>query len=219
MGNQIRTIRVNEVADPAREGSLASRLRYRRKQLDLTLQEVADAAGLSVGFISQVERGLTAPSLSSLTSIAKVLGKETSDFLQQPRSEASYTRHERRRPYQIEGQDMAYERISSSFPGQKIHSVMVHMPPGYRAQQIRHEGEEIVFILQGSVTSELDGKTVTLHAGDSIHYLSTRPHCLWNHTDRETIVLWVGTMDIFGEHSQEVSAPKTAQKHIKGEEK
>lgn len=188
--------------------SLAERLRGRRKALGLTLKEVADAAGLSVGFISQIERGLTAPSLSSLVTISKVLGTEISEFLEQPRSEASYTKHQRRKPYQIEGQELAYERISSSFPGQKLHSVIIHMPPGYRSEQISHEGEEMEFILQGSATSEFDGETVVLHAGDSVHYPSTRPHGLWNHTDKETIILWVGTMNLFGEHLDDQAATR-----------
>jgi len=203
LGEEARAIHSDQAAAIASSGSLAERLRRRRKELGLTLKEVADAAGLSVGFISQVERGLTAPSLSSLVSISKILGNEISEFLEQPRSEASYTKHERRKPYQIEGQPLAYERISSSFPGQTIHSVIIHMPPGYRSEQISHEGEEMEFILQGSATSELEGETVVLHAGDSVHYPSIKPHGLWNHTDKETIVLWVGTMDIFGEHLNE----------------
>jgi len=200
LGENANIIENEQLDQSGTSGSLAERLRNRRKELGLTLKEVADAAGLSVGFISQVERGLTAPSLSSLVSISKILGNEISEFLEQPRSEASYTKHERRKPYQIEGQQLAYERISSSFPGQTIHSVIIHMPPGYRSEQISHEGEEMEFILQGSATSELEGEVVVLHAGDSVHYPSTKPHGLWNHTDKETIVLWVGTMDIFGEH-------------------
>jgi transcriptional regulator with XRE-family HTH domain len=200
LGEEVSVIGIKQMGQPGANDSLAARLRRRRKELKLTLKEVADAAGLSVGFISQVERGLTAPSLSSLVSISKILGNEISEFLEQPRSEASYTKHERRKPYQIEGQELAYERISSSFPGQTIHSVIIHMPPGYRSEQISHEGEEMEFILQGSATSELEGEPMVLHAGDSLHYPSTRPHGLWNHTDKETIVLWVGTMDIFGEH-------------------
>ncbi len=67
------------------EDPLGKRLRARRRELSLTLKEVADGAGLSVGFISQVERGLTVPSLSSLASIAGVLDSHVTTFLAQPR--------------------------------------------------------------------------------------------------------------------------------------
>ncbi len=148
---------------------LASACAPRRHELGLTLKEVADSAGLSVGFISQVERGLTAPSLSSLVSISGVLKTEIGSFLEQPRVRASYTRHDQRQTYSIEDRSVAYERVSSSFPGQTMHSVIINMPPGYRSEPIVHEGEEMEFVLEGTVTSELEGKTVVLQVGDSVH--------------------------------------------------
>ena len=186
--------------DAPADDPLGQRLRARRRELGLTLKEVADGAGLSVGFISQVERGLTAPSLSSLVSISRVLKTEIGAFLRQPRSQASYTRHDERQTYSIEGQTVAYERVSSSFAGQQMHSVIIHMPPGYRSEPIAHEGEEMEFVLEGTVTSELDGRTVVLNVGDSVHHPSTMRHCLWNHTDKPAVMLWIGTMDLFGEH-------------------
>ena len=182
---------------------LGTRLRAKRRELGLTLKDVAKGAGLSVGFISQVERGLAAPSLSSLVSISRVLKTEIGAFLQQPRARASYTRHGQRQTYTIEGQTVSYERVSSSFGGQTMHSVIIHMPPGYRSEPITHEGEEMEFVLEGTVTSELDGRTVVLHAGDSVHHPSSMRHCLWNHTEQPAVMLWVGTMDLFGEHINE----------------
>lgn len=181
------------------EDVLGSQLRARRKQLELTLQEVADSAGLSAGFISQVERGLTAPSLSSLVSISRALGAGIADFLSQPSVADSHTRGDQRRPYGIVGESITYERVSSSFAGQQIHSVIMNMPPGYRSERIRHEGEEFEFVLSGSVTSEIEGQTLVLEAGDSVHYRSNRPHCLWNHSCEPARVLWVGTLDLFEE--------------------
>ena len=186
---------------------LGTRLRARRRELGLTLKDIAKGAGLSVGFISQVERGLAAPSLSSLVSISRVLQTEIGAFLQQPRAQASYTRHGQRQTYSIEGQTVSYERVSSSFAGQTMHSVIIHMPPGYRSEPITHEGEEMEFVLEGTVTSELDGRAVVLQAGDSVHHPSQMRHCLWNHTDKPAVMLWVGTMDLFGEHIEEQQQP------------
>ena len=215
-----------EIAAGDAHSPLGQRLRRRRKALSLTLKDVADGAGLSVGFISQVERGLTAPSLSSLVSIARVLRTEISDFLQQPRAEASHTRHQRRAAYRVDGHEIAYERVSASFAGQRMHSVIMHMPPGHRSEPIAHEGEEMAFVLEGSVTSELADETVVLQAGDSVHHPSTRRHCLWNHTERPAAVLWVGTMDLFGEHGARAGTDdgtadtpdRTAMRHWKQEQ-
>ena len=66
-------IRVPDMVDP----TLGQRLRGRRKEIGKTLQQVASESGLTVGFISQIERGISTPSLASLYNVAKAL--ETQD--------------------------------------------------------------------------------------------------------------------------------------------
>lgn len=178
---------------------LGAAIRQRRKEVDLTMQQVADGAGLSVGFISQVERNIAAPSLGSLASIARVLETPLSRFLDQPYEVAETTRQELRQPYKIPGAEMAYERLSHVFDGSRLHSVIVHEPPGQRVEPISHPGEEMFFILAGTITVEIEGDSQILSQGDSIHFDSTRVHSTWNHSDTTASVLWCGTMDIFGD--------------------
>ena len=64
--------------------AVGERLRERRRELKMTLQDVADTAGFSVGFISQIERGITVPSLVSLVAVCRALGVDISTFFQQP---------------------------------------------------------------------------------------------------------------------------------------
>ncbi|BCH27510.1 helix-turn-helix domain-containing protein [Mesorhizobium sp. L-8-3] len=183
-----------EFADP-----LGTRLRDRRQALGLTLKDVADAAGLSVGFISQIERGITIPSLTSLISVCRVLKSEVSDFLSQPRGDQPVTRHDQRPIYAVGGNAISYERLSASFPGNVLRSVLIHEPPGFRSEPMSHEGEEIYYILEGALTVEIDGEPNILETGDSIHFPSIRTHVTWNHTDRNTTILHTCTMDVFGD--------------------
>lgn len=191
--------------------SLGDALRTRRKELGYSMQVVADEAGLSVGFISQVERGLTAPSLGSLASLARVLELKLSDLLEQPDGTKPTTRKAERKPYSVPGADMSYERISTAFEGAKLHSVIVHEPPGHRAEPISHEGEEIFFILAGSITVEIEGTIEVLHQGDTIHFDSRRVHSTWNHTDAPASILWCGTLNVFGNAPDPIH--KNAQKN------
>lgn len=179
--------------------SLGEALRSRRKELKMSMQAVADAAGLSVGFISQVERGLTAPSLGSLASISRILELRLSDILEQPDGSDETTRKAARQKYQVPGAEASYERISTAFQGACLHSVIVHEPPGHRAEPISHEGEEMIFVLNGSITFEVEGQAEILMQGDSIHFDSRRVHSIWNHTDEHSSILWCGTMDVFGD--------------------
>ncbi len=178
---------------------LGDALRSRRKELGLTMQSVADAAGLSVGFISQVERGITSPSLASLASLADVLQTEINSFLQTQPAPGQTTHKISRLAYSVAGADVSYERLSTTFPGSKVHSVIVHEPPGHRAEPISHRGEEMFYIIDGEITVEIEGEVEILTKGDSIHFDSRRVHSTWNHSTDTASILWCGTMDIFGD--------------------
>lgn len=189
---------------------LGARIRARRKSLGLTMQHVADEAGLTVGFISQIERGLASPSLSSLTNVSRVLDIDPATLFAQPPSQGEITTAGNRPVYGIDPANMTYERISAAFPGHTLRAVLIHEAPGHRSEPIRHEGEEIFYILQGALTVEIEGQRHVLAAGDSIHFASSRVHSSWNHTDTHTSILHVCTMDVFGDgttprHSDETT--------------
>lgn len=78
-----------------------------------------------------------------------------------------------------------------------LNGVLIHESPGHRSEPIRHEGEELFFILRGELTVEVGGKMQVLKAGDSLHFLSNDLHSTWNHTAGETVILHVCTMDVF----------------------
>ena len=181
------------------ENTLGERLRLRRKELKLSMKEVAVSSGLSIGFISQVERGLTSPSLTSLTAIANFLRSDVTNFLSQPKSKSSITRNEERDVYTINKNGLQYERLSDSFPGHTLNSVIIHEMPGHKTESISHEGEEFFFILEGAITIYIDGVVNILEAGDSLHFDSSRSHSAWNHTKKITTVLHVCTMNVFGD--------------------
>lgn len=217
-------LKKSTAADQRTEIELGEKLRQIRKEASLTMQYVADNAGLSVGFISQVERGLTVPSLSSLRSIAGVLGKPISHFLEQPASNTDTTREKDRVSYSVGQGALSYERLSAGFPGSTLRSVIVHEPPGHRNEPITHEGEELFYILQGEITVELEGERKILRRGDSMHFDSRKTHSTWNHTDTSTAMLWCGTMDVFGEdttdpiHKNNRKTGKNTYSEIKGDD-
>lgn len=173
---------------------------------------MAHRAKLTAGFISQIERDLTTPSLSSLHTVADVLGVPVSDLLSQPQATGPLTRKDERQIYAIGDDALQYERLSANFPGHMLRSVIVHEPPGHRTEMVMHEGEELILVLKGALTIMVNGARHLLKAGDSLHFPSTDAHSMWNHTSRVSTVLWVGTMDVFGEDS---SKPDPTHRHSK----
>lgn len=176
---------------------LGERLRERRLALGLTLKEVADGAGLSVGFISQIERGITTPSLSSLVNVSRLLGRPISAFLSLPPGNAST--HPGQRPhYAVGSSSLVYERISASFNGSQLTTVIIHQPPGYRSEPVTHDGEELFYMLSGTITVEVEGEQHVLKPGDSLHFPSHKVHSTFNHTNKIATMLHTCTMDVFG---------------------
>jgi quercetin dioxygenase-like cupin family protein/DNA-binding XRE family transcriptional regulator len=195
----------NQTRGPDVAGSgtemLGDRLRRRRKELKLTLQEVADAAGFSVGFISQIERGISVPSLVSMVAVCRVLRVEIGSFFRPLQADIEVAGAQR--PMfglaDMSGNAVTYERLSASFAGNVLRSTLIHEPPGFRSEPMSHEGEEIFFIVEGALTLELDGERIILEAGDTAHFPSVRTHATWNHTDRPATIFHTCTMDVFGE--------------------
>ena len=179
--------------------SLGYLIRASRKDANLSMQTVAEKAGLSVGFISQVERNITVPSLASIKAIAAVLNKRVSFFLEEPINTDVTTRANKRNNFQVAEGGIDYEILSTNFPGSKIQSMIMCHPPGYQGEPMCHEGEELIFILEGELTLELAGQSYFLKRGDSIHFDSWDIHRIMNHTTDETISLWCGTISIFGD--------------------
>lgn len=179
--------------------TLGQRLRRRRKALGMSLQQVAEGAGLTAGFLSLVERDLATPSIASVGGIAAVLGAKIGEFLDRAPAPAMLTRAEARQEYAIASGGLSYERLSNAFPGSVLRSVVIHEPPGHRSEPVAHAGEELIYVLSGELTVEIEGEVTVLAPGDSIHFSSARVHAAWNAGSTVAQALWCGTMDIFGE--------------------
>ncbi len=177
---------------------LPARLRRRRKAIGMTLVQVGEACGLSAGFISQIERGIASPSLSSLAAVASALGVGTDHFVRTHRAAGPFAPEAGRMAEAVGKHAVTYERVSRNLRGGRINAVVMNIPPGHQSRQMRHDGEELVFVLQGEVLSTIDGERRVLQAQDSAHFDSGSRHNLENVSDVLAKVLWIGTLDIFG---------------------
>lgn len=180
----------------ASEPPLGPMIRKRRKQLGLTLQQLCDVAGLSVGYLSQVERENATPTLGTLAQIAEGLGVELDYFVSQPRPSDALTRSETRPQFSIAGSSVGYEALFNEYPGSELSSYVLTVPPGYTSETVSHEGEEIIYILDGTIDQTLDGEIFRMTAGDSLHYPGSTPHSWTNPGESPARILWTGTLAV-----------------------
>lgn len=172
-------------------------IRARRRQQHMTLMELGEAAEVSVGYLSQVERDHATPSLGTLAQIARALGVTIDYFVASPATHNALTRTGERNRFSLDGSSIMYERLGADFPGNQLSSFLMTVPPGYRSETVAHEGEEILFVLEGAITQMLDGEEMLMQAGDSLHFRGNRPHSWSNHTDQPARLLWTGTLALF----------------------
>ena len=107
------------------------------------------------------------------------------------------TRTNRRDYFSVEGSPVKYSRVTREFPGGQIHSVISRIPPGFRSEEVSHEGEELVYIISGDCYFQVGEEKYDLSAGDSIHLKSTQPHQWGNAGKSELVTLSVNTMPLF----------------------
>ncbi len=160
---------------------LGKRIRDLRFRRGLTVQQLAEASGLSKGFISQVENDRTSPSLATLRDLARAL--ETSiAFLVVEDDHKPHVVRERDRPRFHFGNNGSSVEILSAQPKRNLEMLMADLPMGSTTtgDQPYHQGEVCIVCVAGQVRFSTGGHTVVLETGDSCHYDGRAPHTLDN---------------------------------------
>ncbi|MGQ9477020.1 MAG: helix-turn-helix domain-containing protein [Candidatus Bipolaricaulia bacterium] len=156
---------------------IGERIRAARQQKGLTLEELAARTGLSVSFISQVERGISSPSIVSLYSICKALEIPVTRVLAEgSRAPSTVTKADEQLQIRISNSAVSYRYLSGAFPERVIEVLINEFPPNYHHPLAPHEGEEFGYVLEGHLVLKIGDESYPLGPGDSYHFLATKPH-------------------------------------------
>jgi transcriptional regulator with XRE-family HTH domain len=180
-----------------KNSKIGGKVRQRRRHLGLTLRQVSESSGLSVGFLSQIERDLATPSLVSLFNIARSIDASVTDFLVMPQQERAVVLDKDRDEFTIVGSPLIYSRLSSEFSDRILHVTHVKVPPGYVSELSSHEGEEIMYVCSGGIFVNIGGEHFDLGKDDSIHFQSTVFHKWGSTADVETRLLTIVTVPVY----------------------
>ena len=177
---------------------IGDRIKRRRQKLGLTQEELAARTELSKGFISQLERNLTSPSITTLMDILEALGTDISDFFARNDDEkVVFTPDDMFVSDDPEkGRSICW--LVPNAQKNAIEPIMVTLSPGGSTDpDDPHEGEEFGLVLSGGVTLVLGMRRFKLKKGDSFCFNPTEEHYLINNTQRESRVIWVATPPSF----------------------
>ncbi len=165
--------------------SRGSAIRRTRKAQKMNLVDLAEKAGLSLGFISQVERGLSNPSINSLRKIALALGIPLSSFFEETlATDGPVMRKNERRILVNTDSRLTYQLLSMNH-NRRMEFLLTKLEVGASSSEapMGHKGDEAALILQGMCRMVLGDETYELNEGDSIYILEHTPHQITNISD------------------------------------
>jgi len=157
------------------------RLREERTRRGWTLEALSSRCGLSTGFLSQVERGLSTLSIVSLSAICHALELPIADLF------SASGPIDRAAPRVIKGVDqlhiqigsapIAYRYLSNQLPAGPIEELLIaEFPAAFRQDDSTHEGQELGYVLEGRLTLVVSGDLHRLEVGDSYRISASEPH-------------------------------------------
>ncbi|WP_265258606.1 cupin domain-containing protein [Verminephrobacter aporrectodeae] len=183
--------------------AVGMRIKHARMLRALTLKALADEAGWSESMLSKVERGLAAPSLSALHKLASVLGTNVGELTSPQPVVESPVMVAGSRPRITFGArrghtGISLERLVLPQPGLLLQAdVYIIGPKESSEEQISHAGEELGYVLSGSVELCVGDEVYVLGPNDSFHFRSELPHSYRNLGQTEARVIWVNTPPTF----------------------
>ena len=176
-------------------GGIGLRLRNLRTRRTLSLASVAQAVGISVGFLSAIERGQMSASIGTLRKLARFYKTNILDFFDPTQANSYLVRPERRKVLEA-GPGVRMELLAWGNAVMEPHLFRI-APNAGSGDSYSHEGEEFLFVLRGEFKIALDGEQYLLKRGDSFYFESATPHTWSNPGKTETWVLWVNTPPTF----------------------
>lgn len=184
--------------DDDAESSIGHRMRLRRKLRNLSLREVAGQSGLSIGQLSQIERGLSAPSLRSIRAICAALDMPVGWLFDDAGAALGpgadiVVRAAGRRTLDLGAKGMVKALLTpDSCPGIQMMEIVIR-PGGSSGERPYNQvnGAKCGLVTEGALGLALDDAEYRLEEGDSFAFDATRWHRFWCDGDTACRVIWV----------------------------
>ncbi len=174
---------------------IGSHLRQLRSRRQLSLSQVAEAVGISVGFLSALERSQMSGSVGTLRKLARFYKTNILDFFGANGTSSRHVRPAERKVLEA-GAGVRMELLAWGNAVMEPHLFRI-APEAGSGDPYTHEGEEFIYVLRGDLEITVEGEEYKLKPGDSFYFESATPHRWKNPGRKETLVLWVNTPPTF----------------------
>lgn len=162
----------------------------------LTLEELASRSELTKGFLSQLERNLTSPSISTLEDILEALGSSLSDFFKEEKDEQ--TVFQRKDFFVDEREECTINWIVPNTQKNDMEPILIEIPNGGKSFSVNpHSGEEFGYVIDGSAVLVIDEKRYSIKKGETFYMKGKDFHYIVNDKKTTAKIVWVSTPPLF----------------------
>ncbi len=168
--------------DPAIvEAEIGKRIKAFRVQKRVTLEQLAQQTGFTKGYLSKVEKSKKSPPVSTLGIIARALGVTISALLgeEAPRTSFCLVRKDERPLIARDGTAFgySYEAMAYKYPNKTMEPFLLTLPVKPKKRTVyQHEGEEILFVIRGTMKFLHDNNEYIVREGDCVYFDASLPH-------------------------------------------
>lgn len=177
---------------------IGEKIKRLRVKNSLTQEELADRCELTKGFISQVERDLTSPSIATLVDILEGLGTNLKDFFNETVNEKIvFTKDD---AFEMENDELKYtlKWIIPNAQKNIMEPILVELEADGRTKEDSpHEGEEFGYVISGSINLHIGNDQYKVKKGESFYYKANSNHYISNAGKTKSAVIWISTPPSF----------------------
>lgn len=175
---------------------IGHKIKQLRVGKDLTLEELASRSELTKGFLSQLERNLTSPSISTLEDILEALGSSLSDFFKEEKDEQ--TVFQKKDFFVDERDEYTINWIVPNTQKNDMEPILIEIPQGGKSFSVNpHGGEEFGYVIDGSAVLVADGKRFNVKKGETFYMTGKAFHYITNEKKTMAKIIWVSTPPLF----------------------
>ena len=175
---------------------IGAKIKELRTRNGLTLEELASRSELTKGFLSQLERDLTSPSISTLEDILEALGTNLSEFFQStPEQQITFGKNDF---FMDERDEHTVEWIVPNAQKNEMEPIRITIHPGCTSFIMKaNEGQEFGYVLNGQVELVIGKKVYSMKAKETFYLNGARSHFIRNKGKKDAVLLWIATPPMF----------------------
>ena len=177
---------------------IGEKIRQMRIKNSLTQEELANRCELSKGFISQIERDITSPSIATLIDILECLGSSLREFFSDSADDKIVFRQD---DAFIQRNDDLGHMITWIVPNaqkNEMEPILIRITDGGQSSvYVAHECEVFGYVLQGNIVLHIGEKRYKVKKGESFYYTANASYYICNNSSGDAVVLWVSTPPSF----------------------